>query len=352
MHGGCVCMPSEFQRKKEVVSVINDMKVNWADITPSFSNTFAGRALCGHGPAHQLLRTAGMRRMYGQSDTQIKIRGQRVKLGETENQLTKYYAGAATSMLAFPQTGKYADQHVAVVERCDEAASHENNRLLAGLGASDTRIALMGSQEQSQYPFPPSNALAHEIGIKVAELLLLRNYNRLISLIGYDFRLAAFGFDSIQAITLRMWLKKQFDANIPVPKLTLDTITICGLADLINHPLESVPTVKLLQEIETMLVAGAKELNAHNDTEPNNFIYLSDIETVTRSTINAAIIERSHHPAEKDKVIKILDGITLADFWQVVREAEYPLRPIPSEQWWTAMRENVQRRGESIVSGR
>lgn len=41
MHGGCVCIPSEFQRKNEIVSVINDMKVNWADTTPSLSNTFA-----------------------------------------------------------------------------------------------------------------------------------------------------------------------------------------------------------------------------------------------------------------------------------------------------------------------
>ncbi|KAL8755206.1 MAG: hypothetical protein Q9199_003814, partial [Rusavskia elegans] len=308
MHGGCVCMHSEFQRKKEVVSVINDMKVNWADITPSFSNTLAGRALCGHGPAHQLLQTVRWQRMH------------RTRV----------------------------------------------DRLLAGLGANDTSIVLMGSQEQSQFlSLPPSDTLTHEIGVKVAEMLALRNDDRLILLIGYDFLLPALGFDSIQAITLRMWLKKRLNANIQVSKLTSDTITISGLADLTNRPLESVLTVKLLQEIETMyselhacfehptcressqldwLVAGAIEINAHNDTEPNNFIYLSDIETVARSTINAAMVEPSQHRTAKAHIVKILDGITLVDFWQVVREAGYQLRAMPSEQWWIAMRGNVQKR--------
>lgn len=87
-------------------------------------------------------------------------------------------------MVAFPQTGKYANQHVAVIERCDKAASHDKSgaktfmrgrlpeyiipsvwfaidriplstsirvdrrqvdHLLARLDANDTRIALMGS---------------------------------------------------------------------------------------------------------------------------------------------------------------------------------------------------------------
>lgn len=57
-------------------------------------------------------------------------------------------------------------------------------------------------------------------------------------------------------------------------------------------------------------------------------------------------MEPSQHRAAKAHVIKILDGLTLADFWQVVREAGYPLRPMLSEQWWTAMRENALRQGE------
>lgn len=728
-------MPSEFQRKNEIVSVINDMKVNWADITPSLSNTFApedvpflrtiilageevkkeqverwagmvrlincyGPSECGGctayeyggsdsspdtiggplpcfkfwvvaeddvnrlvsiGAVGELLvegptlargylndesrtreafiecpawlpanagasacrfyrtkdlvqyRTDGSLKFVGRSDTQIKIRGQRVELGETENQLTQYY-GVAKSMVAFPKTGKYAKQLVAVIELCDKDASHDENavkmfmkgrlpeymvpsvwlaidriplstsikvdrrqvdHLLAGLDADDTRIAILGSQDQSQLlPLPPSNALAHEISVKVAELLASRNNHRLTSVIGYDFRLSAVGFDSIQAITLRMWMKKQFNANIPISKLVSDTITISGLADLINHPLESASTVKLLEDVEAMcsvlhardtepvskpdklisraklvfltgatgylgrrildqlvgssefekifvlircksqaegyarivevarkaslryperieiwpgdlqqtrlgladehwktlskdvdviihngavvrwnadyetlrkanvlstmeilkallkssvaksfvyvsggqqltpgkddddaanlqqvtassgyaqtklaselviknvavsrlgshhcfsvvkpsyiigsildgvanttdylwrLVAGAIEIEAHNGDELNDFVYLSDVETVARSTISAAM---EPSICAKAQVIKILDGITLADFWQVVREAGYRLLPMPSEQWWYEMRENVQRSGE------
>ncbi|KAI4114484.1 MAG: hypothetical protein LQ345_004747 [Seirophora villosa] len=726
----------QFARKNEIVSVINDMGVNWADITPSFSNTFApedvpclrtvvlageevrkeqverwagmvrlincyGPSECGGCTAHEYAgpdsppdtigrplpcfkfwvvaeddvnrlvsigavgellvegptlargylndesrtreafierpawlptnvggayacrlyrtkdlvryRTDGSLKFVGRSDTQIKIRGQRVELGETENQLTQYY-GVAKAMVAFPKTGKYANQLVAVIQACDKDASHDGNAaktfmkgrlpeymipsvwlaidriplstsikvdrrrvddLLAGLDTNDTRIALLGSQDQSHFlPLPPSNALAHAISVKVAELLASRNSHSLGSLIGYDFRLAAIGFDSIQAITLRMWMKKQFDANIPVSKLTSDTITVSGLADLIRHPLESASTVRLLQEVEAMcsdlharetqpaaepvksttraklvfltgatgylgrrildqlvsrpgiekifvlmrckspaegrarivevageailryperieiwpgdlqqtrlgladehwktlskdvdviihngavvrwnadyetlrkanvlstmeilealltssvaksfvyvsggqqltpgeedddaanlqqvmassgyaqtklasellvkhiavsplgsqhclsvvkpsyiigsvgdgvanttdylwrLVAGAVEIGSHDGDEPNNFVYLSDVETVARSTIKAAT---EPSVCAKARVIKILDGITVADFWQVVREAGYPLRPLRSELWWGEMREHVQRSGE------
>lgn len=728
-------MPSEFQRKNEIISVINDMKVNWADITPSFSNTFApedvhclrtiilageevkkeqikrwagkvrlincyGPSECGgctsyeysgsdsppdtigrplpcfkfwvvaeddvnrlvsigavgellvEGPtlargylndesrtreafiespawlpanlgasARRLYRTKdlvqyrtdGSLKFVGRSDTQIKIRGQRVELGETENQLTQHY-GIAKSMVAFPKTGKYANQLVAVIELCDKDASYDVNaaktfmkgrlpeymipsiwlaidmiplstsikvdrrkvdHLLAGLDANDTRIAILGSQDQSQFlPLPPSNDLAHQISVKVSELLASRNNHRITSLIGYDFRLSALGFDSIQAITLRMWIKKQFDADILISKLTADTITISGLADLINHPPESASSVKLLQEVEAMcselhardtqpatkpvkstsraklvfltgatgylgrrilnqlvgsskiekilvlirckgqaegyariaevagsailryperieiwpgdlqqtrlgladehwktlskdvdviihngavvrwnadyetlrkanvlstmeilsallnssvaksfvyvsggqqltpweedddaaslqqvmassgyaqtklasellvkhvavsrlgshhsfsvikpsyiigslrdgvanttdylwrLVAGAIEIKTYNGDELDNFVYLSDVETVARSTISAAM---EPSICAKAQVIKILDGITIADFWQIVREAGYQLRPKPSEQWWYEMRENVQRSGE------
>lgn len=730
-------MPSEFQRKNEIIRVINDMKVNWADITPSFSNTFGpedvpglrtiilageevkkeqverwagkvrlincyGPSECGGCTAHEYAgydkppdtighalpyfkiwivaeddvnrlvsigavgellvegptlargylndesrtreafiespawlptqlgaiarrlyrtkdlvqyRTDGSLKFVGRSDTQIKIRGQRVELGDTENHLAQCY-GIAKSMIAFPKTGKYANQLVALVELCDKDASYdvdraiifmkgrlpeymvplvwltidriplstsikidrrEVNRLLAGLDASDSRIARSGGQDQSQFlPLSPSNALAQEISIKVAEFLTSKNNHGLTWLIGFNFRLSAVGFDSLQAITLRMWMKKRFGADIPVSILTSDTITISDLADLISHPSESASSVKLLQEVKALcselhagdakpamkpfklvnkaklvfltgatgylgckildqligssefdkvfvlvrckslaegcariagiagkatlrypermeiwpgdlartrlgladehwkilsndvevvihngavvrwnadyqtlrkanvvstmeilkilpkasafksfvyvsggqqlrpgeedddaanlqqvmdssgyaqtklasellvkrvaisplgfhhhfsvvkpsyiigslqdgianttdylwrLVAGAIEIGAYNGDELNDFIYLSDVETVARS-ITSAATKSSSTRAMKAQVIKILDGITVADFWQVVRQAGYLLRPMPAEQWWNEMRENVQRHGE------
>ena len=91
------------------------------------------------------------------------------------------------------------------------------------------------------------------------------------------------------------------------------------------------------------LVAGAIEIETHNGDELNNFVYLSDVETVARSTISAAM---KPSICAKAQVIKILDGLTIADFWQVVREAGYQLRSMPSEQWWYEMRANVQKSGE------
>lgn len=731
-------MPSEFQRKNEIIRVINDMKINWADITPSFSNTFCpedvpglrtiilageevkteqverwagkvrlincyGPSECGGCTAHEYAgsntspdtigyplpcfkfwvvaeddvnrlvsigavgellvegptlargylndeprtreafiespawlptqlgasprrlyrtkdlvqyRTDGSLKFVGRSDTQIKIRGQRVELGDTENHLAQCH-GIAKSMIAFPKTGKYANQLVALVELRDKDAPYdvdraitfmkgrlpeymvplvwltidriplstsikvdrrEVNRLLANLDANDSHMARLGSQDQSQYlPLPPSNALAQEISIKVVEFLTSKNNHELTWLIGFNFRLSAVGFDSIQAITLRMWMKKRFGADIPVSVLTSDTITVAGLADLISHPSESASSVKLLQEVEALcselhardtepatkpcklgnkakfvfltgatgylgckileqligssefdkifvlvrckslaegcariagvagkatlrylermeiwpgdlertrlgladehwkilsedvevvihngavvrwnvdyhtlrkanvvstkeilgllprassafksfiyvsggqhlrpgeedddaanlqqvmdssgyaqtklasellvkrvaisslgsrhhfsvvkpsyiigslqdgianttdylwrLVAGAIEIGAYNSDELNDFIYLSDVETVAGSIISAAT-EHSSTCAMKAQVIKILDGITVADFWQVVRQAGYQLRPMPAQEWWKEMRENVQRQGE------
>lgn len=739
-------MPSEFQRKNEIIKVINDMKVNWADITPSFSNTFSpedvpglrtiilageevkteqverwadkvrlincyGPSECGGCTAHEYAgydkspdtighplpcfkfwvvaeddvnrlvsigavgellvegptlargylndesRTqeafvespawfstqlgANTRRLYrtkdlvqyradgslkfvGRSDTQIKVRGQRVELGDTENYLAQCH-GITKSMIAFPKTGKYANQLVALVELSDNDAPYdvdgaitfmkgklpeymvpliwlaidriplsssikvdrrEVNRLLTGLDANDSRIARLGGQDQIQFlPLSASNALAQEISIKVVELLTSKNNHGSESLIGFNFCLSAVGFDSIQAITLRMWMKKRFSADIPVSILTSDTITVSGLADLITDPsTRSTSSVKLLQEVEALcsellvgdplsatkpfkpvnkaklvfltgatgylgckildqligssefdkvfvlvrgksladgrariagvagkatlqysermeiwpgdleqtrlgladehwkilsndvevvihngavvrwnadyhtlrkanvvstmeilkilpkasstfksfvyvsggqllrpgeedddtanlqqvmdssgyaqtklasellvkrvaisplgshhhfsnikpsyiigslpdgianttdylwrLVAGAIEIGAYNSDDLNDIIHLSDVETVARSIIDAATKSSSapsssSTSATKAQVIKILDGITVADFWHVVHQAGYQLRPMPAQRWWKEMRENVQRRGEN-----
>ncbi|KAL8968592.1 MAG: hypothetical protein Q9183_002392, partial [Haloplaca sp. 2 TL-2023] len=250
-------------------------------------------------------RTDGSLRFVGRSDTQIKIRGQRVELGEVENQLTQHSAGAVTSMVAFPKTGKYAKQLVAVIEQSDTVRGYDNDAakrflkgrlpdymipsvwlaidriplstsikvdrrqvdgLLAGLDSDESRIAPMERQDQEEFPpLPPSDTFAYEIGTKVAESLVSRNNDGLRSLIGYDYRLAALGFDSIQAITLRMWIKKRFDANIPVSRITSDTITISGLASLVRHGLATVPAMALREDVEALCT----ELQAWS-TQPVN----------------------------------------------------------------------------------
>lgn len=40
IHGACLCIPSEADRRDNIVDVINLMQVTWADLTPSFSTTF------------------------------------------------------------------------------------------------------------------------------------------------------------------------------------------------------------------------------------------------------------------------------------------------------------------------
>ena len=236
-------------------------------------------------------RTDGSLRFVGRSDTQVKIRGQRVELGEIEYQLTQFY-GLAKSIVAFPKIGKYANQLVAVVETRGEDTScasdaakailkrrlpqymvpsvwlavdeiplspsikvdrRQVDQLLASIDANDSRIAIRAASAQDQCPIlPPANMLADEIGRQIVEQLSTRNSNSYTSLIGHDFRPAAVGFDSIAAITLRMWLKKRYNADVPVSQLTSDAVTISGLANLINRPQNGASSVELLQDVENM----------------------------------------------------------------------------------------------------
>ena len=39
IHGGCICNPSEFERRNDLVGVINRLNVNWMYLTPSVANT-------------------------------------------------------------------------------------------------------------------------------------------------------------------------------------------------------------------------------------------------------------------------------------------------------------------------
>lgn len=40
IHGACLCIPSEYERRNNTVDFMNRARVNWADLTPSFATTF------------------------------------------------------------------------------------------------------------------------------------------------------------------------------------------------------------------------------------------------------------------------------------------------------------------------
>ena len=55
IHGACLCIPSEYDRRNNVVDVMSTMKVTWADLTPSFAGTFTAEDV----PTLQTLVLAG-----------------------------------------------------------------------------------------------------------------------------------------------------------------------------------------------------------------------------------------------------------------------------------------------------
>ena len=77
-------------------------------------------------------RTDDSLKFVGRSDTQIKIRGQRVELEDIENHLAQGH-NIAKFMIAFPKTGKYANQLVALVEFCDKDAFYDVDRAITSM---------------------------------------------------------------------------------------------------------------------------------------------------------------------------------------------------------------------------
>ena len=426
--GGCICMPSEYDRMNDIVSFINSRDVNWTFMTPSFSNLiepdhvpslkklalggeavtqeniqrWAGKVslfncygpaeigtcvvsampivsnaraetvgqrlsstlcwltdpsdhnklvpigaigeLCVEGPtlAREYLNDSELtatqfvqnplwmgeipgrqRTIYkvgdllrqnsngsldfvGRIDSQVKIRGQRVELGEVEHQLSSN-PDVAACVVACPKSGQYQKCLVGVVQpsTCPGALvlspSHQDDSELRVMLPHESNISVSELARHMQERVPPymvpniwvlveripfsssakidrkkvftwllgldrpfenphangtqgstrssrfsrNEITAAEISSKVADIVASGSEGLRAKIEGRNVILSDIGLDSIQAISLVMFIRQRYDIRLGVEQLTHKDTSIRDLAESIANLKNGVPNVKL-----------------------------------------------------------------------------------------------------------
>lgn len=420
MLGGCVCVPSEYDRINGIAPVVKAMHVNWAHLTPSFASIFvpddlasletltlggeavnreivarwaekvrllncygpAECAACAIGPLnldesrtisigkafgcglcwvvdpldHDKLMPVGAvgellvegptlargylgdsekttaafvdspawlkalavgqrRRLYktgdlvryqadgtlvyvGRKDLQLKVRGQRVELGEIEYHLSMYPA-VALALVTCPKSGVYSKSLVGVIQLrqtylpCSSTSTNilvVSQQRLKAIGFDASSLSIYLKQSLPGYmvpnfwivvekiplsvsakvdrkavhawllaldrdplsaaqlnfglnetrPIPEDETVALAISTALADLIARGNIHISAAIRGLNVVLRDVGLDSIQVISLSMFVQKKFGVKIDVGFLTHPDMSIQGVADCVKNLLAGV----------------------------------------------------------------------------------------------------------------
>ncbi|KAI9642951.1 hypothetical protein NHQ30_008685 [Ciborinia camelliae] len=233
----------------------------------------------------------------GRKDFQVKIRGQRVELGDVECHLSTY-PGISLSMATSPKTGAFAKSLVAIIQIRDANLEPDSNTNILSL-VSNRQLALAGfdianleqflktklpnymvpnhwfavkriplsisgkinrksvelwltqlsrdsaspilSIGQNGTSLSKENIIASKISSKLASLIYNSDTQAKPKLIDQDITLTAIGLDSIQIISLIMFIKKEFTVKLHIGVLL--------------HPKSTIRSV--IQYIEELRAVGA-----------------------------------------------------------------------------------------------
>lgn len=252
----------------------------------------------------------------GRKDFQLKVRGQRVELGEVEYQLAAFPA-IALSIAAMPQSGPYAHTLVGVLQLHQEKAIRTKaltielvpNEDMMRLKFDKGNLVRFLKSKLPNYMIPSHLFIVSSLPLSVSgkidrklveawlatltrviearttserpERELLSNKNALelcsktLSLIsppgselyesmkGTNFHLAAVGLDSIQTISLTMFIRQQWGVKIHL--------------DILMDPASTVWTVS--NEIEKLVAGGS------NSTTGPNVNFIKTFEKYTRDAL-------------------------------------------------------------------
>ena len=225
----------------------------------------------------------------GRKDLQVKVRGQRVEIGEVEHHVSTY-PGIALSMVTWPQSGAYAQTLVALVqlvqEHCPAQAVHVDLGHLPEEQVMETNFEPRGMLQYLASALPsymvPTHVLvvtklplsvsgkidrksvdawlllthrpAEPVNARIALESLLRaddhvaleicsNVLTLVSepstafyksLIGTNFFLANAGLDSIKIIHLIMFIRQRFGVKVHLDVLMEPTASVRSVSDVIS----------------------------------------------------------------------------------------------------------------------
>ncbi|KAL8773735.1 MAG: hypothetical protein Q9209_001503 [Squamulea sp. 1 TL-2023] len=227
----------------------------------------------------------------GRKDTQIKIHGQRVEAGEIEHHLAQV-SGLEASAVVFPSQGCFSGQLIAVVQMgksssarfstenitidLDQPLSMDTVRLhhskilpdyaipsecltiekmpLTTSGKIDRRTveswlsSLVSRPLAEEHveavcdtsPLDEKETTAYAISAIVADMIASRDPEQGLQFRGQDFVLHQCGIDSIEVMSLSMFIRKSYGVKIPMEHLHSSSSTVRQLAYLIDRENEPV----------------------------------------------------------------------------------------------------------------
>ncbi|KAI9859030.1 MAG: putative NRPS-like protein biosynthetic cluster [Trichoglossum hirsutum] len=247
----------------------------------------------------------------GRKDSQIKLRGQRVEIGEIEYHLSKHPV-AAISLVLFPKNGPYSGKLVAILQRhaqtlevpteagdirlvsesemktqrieMSQISSHLKERLpevmvpavwiviekmplLASAKINRKKVytwlenlcldscsAIMANSVRIGPAIASHKTTALEISMKVSSLVAMGNGELQSRLKGQDFALSLAGMDSITSITLADFISQNYGVTVGAETLLKAGMTVLQLAEYVERqridgsPGETSPKLDIMRE--------------------------------------------------------------------------------------------------------
>ncbi|KAI4182106.1 MAG: hypothetical protein LQ346_006649, partial [Caloplaca aetnensis] len=265
-------------------------------------------------------------------DTQIKVHGQRVEAGEIEHHLGRI-PGLTASAVTFPTQGCFAGHLVAVVQMGESHSPGVNTGSIAidpdqsltmdtlrqhlskalpnyAVPSECVTIARMpltpsckidrksveawlgsllskplgptdGEAPCDMLPLNEDESTAHAISAVVADMVASRDAEQGLQLRGHDFVLQSSGMDSIQVMSLSMFVRKSYGVKIAMEHFHSSSSTVRSLAGLIDR--EDEPSEDDLADLDL-----AKEIDIHTADILDNIKPKSRVPEVRRVFLTGA----------------------------------------------------------------
>ena len=222
-------------------------------------------------------------------DTQVKLHGQRIEPGEVEHHVANI-PGVAASIVVQPKQGCFSDELVAVVQMrgsmyprtsnenisidgsqtfsLENVKDHLSKHLpsymvptaclvitsmpfassykidrrsvetwLASMVSRPVKILTTTMANLKSSPLNAKEITANAISVKVAEFMAQKDEFQELMLGGHDFLLQNAGLDSIQIVSLSMFLQRTYGLKIPMNTLMSSRTKVRDLACLIDRNL-------------------------------------------------------------------------------------------------------------------
>lgn len=95
------------------------------------------------------------------------------------------------------------------------------------------------------------------------------------------------------------------------------------------------------------LAAGCLDIEAYNAADSNSWLFVSDVDRVATAVSDCCCSTTDPVQSRSAKVVKILDGLVVSDFWSVLsHELGYTIRPLSSDSWTKRIYKEIDTKAE------